>query len=249
MVYSPPLCIPAYYNPVIGGDPLDPSNPNLYDLIINITPQQYLGGQYDGTILATNMWTTNAFSGYVFRIHRIVSVNLDGTIVRLILEDVDGFNATIDPTNGINGGGPVGDSLGYIFELNPVTKLPALTSIDNPPSLTFPDSVLARFLFQQTGTNGNTGSTGETGPTGPTGYTGPTGQTGNTGPTGRTGHTGPTGQTGPIGLLGGINITVTANSPTNYVVNNVSNGPLYSLLVFIYYHFSPLLSLATLRER
>lgn len=182
MALSPPLCLRVYYTNN-GGDPLNPSNPNLYNVQFTVTPQLYSpSGQYDGTTLTTGMWTTNGTDGYVFRIYRIDSAT--ASTVNLILEDVNGFNAIIDSSQGLNGGGPIDLSYGYVFELNQ-NGLPALTAINNTPTITFPDSILGRFIFQQTGftgSGGGGGGTGFTGPTGPgvagTGFTGAQGPTG-----------------------------------------------------------------------
>ena len=104
MPLSPPLCLLVYYNGV-GPDPLDPTNPNLYNTTLTITPQSYSTGQYDGTTLTVGMWTTDAIDGYVFRIQHIYS-QTSGS-VNLTLEDVSGYNALIDPTGGLQGGGSI----------------------------------------------------------------------------------------------------------------------------------------------
>lgn len=212
MALNPPLCLRVYYRNNGGGDPLDPTNPNLYNYQFTVTPQTYSpSGQYDGTTLAAGMWTTDATNGYAFRIRRIVSATT--TIVNLILEDVGGFNASIDPSQGLDGGGPIDLSFGYVFELN-ANGLPALTAINNTPTITFPDSILGRFIFQQTGFTGSGGGSG-----GGTGFTGPTGP----GVAG-TGFTGPTGDTGPTGLQGPTGQQGAAANTFGYILSSNGNA-------------------------
>jgi len=162
MVENPPICLEVQYI-VNGSDPDNPSNPNYYWVTLNVpSPQYHSTGQYDGTSVAVGMWTTSSFDGYVFRIQRVITdfdLNLEPTptTVDVILEDVDGFNATIDPTGGVQGGAPNTYAIGYVFELNPLTGLPALTSVNNSPTITFPDSILGRFMYMQTGSTGGSG--------------------------------------------------------------------------------------------
>jgi len=165
MALNPPLCLEVYYITAGGADT---PNPNLYHFTFNVTPQVYLGGQYDGTSLRVGMYTTNNFDGYVFKIYSII--NQSATQVELYLEDIDGYNAIIDPSGGIAGGGPLNQSPGYVFQLNS-QGIPVLTAVDTAPSITFTDSILARFLYFSSGSSGSgvTGATGATGPPGPSG--------------------------------------------------------------------------------
>ena len=194
-VLNPPLCMgvtfsgistDTFYSPLTG----------FYLCTLAVTPQVNNSGSYNGLTIVPGMWTTTSSNGSVFRVKRIVSATT--TTVVASLEDVAGFNKTIiagafagKPTNGA----------GYIFELNPLTGLPSLTRITNCPTITFPDSILGRFIYQQSGSTGTSG--GVTGPTGAGGITGPTGAGGVTGPTGAGGITGPTGAGGVTGPTGG----------------------------------------------
>lgn len=161
MPLSPPLCL--YITVTLNGsDPLNPTNPNLYWCTLTInTPQTYSSGQYDGTNISTEMWATSNTNGIVFKIQRVLSspIPTSGS-VDVILEDVGGYNAIIDPTQGLQGGAPSTNTAGYVFEINPLTGLPALTSIDTTPTLTFPDSILGRFIYDQKGPTGTFGPTG-----------------------------------------------------------------------------------------
>jgi hypothetical protein len=169
MPLNPPICLLVYYTNNGGGDPLDLLNHHLYNFKFQVTPQAIgVPGngstlyQYDGTSIKVGMYTSNSFNGYVFRVNRIIRQT--SFEVDLILEDVNGYNRIIDPTRGINGGGPIDQSNGYVFELNS-NNLPVLISVDNPPSTTFVDSILARFLYFET-TIARQGATGATGASG-----------------------------------------------------------------------------------
>jgi hypothetical protein len=162
---SPPICL-QYTCITNGADPLNPSNPNLYWCsFTNIVPQiTGTTGQYDGTTVAVGMYCTSNTDGYVFRITRILSSPArTAASVDVIVEDIGGFNALVDPTAGIQGGAPATSSIGYVFQVNPLTKLPVLTSVNNPPTLTFPDSIMGRFTYEQTGGGGGTTFAGPTG--------------------------------------------------------------------------------------
>ena len=211
MPLNPPLCL--YFTsgpnaPVVG----TPST--RYQISIGVKPQNLPNNaKYTSSNVQAGMWLTNSAYGVAFRVSSIVTNPVTTSNITLWVEDVNGFNASIDPS--VSRGAPARSKSGYIYELNPLTGLPILTSIDQPLNYTFPDSIVARFIDQQTGGGG--GGTGFTGPTGAaglasntgaTGFTGPTGQ-GATGPTGQastgpTGFTGPTGQasTGPTGFTG-----------------------------------------------
>ena len=150
MPLNPPLCLLVYYTNI----GVDQNNPNLYSVTLSVTPQGIgIPGtgttpyQYDGTSITVGMYTTSANDGYVFRIHSITSIT--ASLVVLILEDIDGYNAIIDPTKGLVGGGPIYGNNGYIFELNNA-MLPVLTAADNMPSLAYYNSILSRFLYFQT---------------------------------------------------------------------------------------------------
>ena len=159
---SPPICL--QYTCIFNGpDPLNPTNPNLYWCTFNSIIPQTTGttGQYDGTTISVGMYCTSNTDGYIFRITRIVSTPVPTAgSVDVIIEDINGFNALIDPNGGLQGGAPATSSIGYVFQINPTTKLPILTSINNTPTLTFPDSILGRFIYDQQ--NGGTSFAGPT---------------------------------------------------------------------------------------
>lgn len=142
MSLNPPLCMLVYYGDIFS------AGTNLYSTTLNITYQYYNqgGSQYDGTTLTVGMWTTNSLDGIIFRIYGISNQTADS--VDVILEDVSGVNALINPQYSPigSGGGPVPNSNGYVFELNP-NGLPALTAIDAPPTVTFSDSILGRYIL------------------------------------------------------------------------------------------------------
>ena len=150
MVDSPPICLP-FLCTYRGSDPNNPTNPNYSWVTLNIGAPGSPGvgqtytinpntpgvtqGIYDGTSVRVGMWMGNASDGYVWRIQRILSSPApSATSVDIIAEDVNGFNAEIDQTGGLAGGGPPDNQYGYVFELNIQTALPALTAIDNPPN-------------------------------------------------------------------------------------------------------------------
>jgi len=209
MPLNPPICLEVLYTNVQAG-----ANMNEYTTTLTTAGQGYNGGNnfYYCTDIAVGMWTANNSYGYAFRIKSISNVTTGSC--DLVLEDVDGFNATIDPS-GI-GGGPGNDTFGYIFELNSL-GLPVLHEVENPPNLVWINSVVSRFSYFITGGGGGytgaTGATGYTGDTGSTGDTGYTGYTGDTGSAGDTGHTGDTGYTGDTGERGTIIYGDTGNPP------------------------------------
>jgi len=142
MPLSPPLCLEAYFqNTAVSG--------NDYTTTLTVSPQTYQSGgaqaSYTGSNVAVGMYATSSLYGYVFRIKSITSQT--STSVVAVLEDLNGTNKSIDPSGGIDGGGPL-SGRGYIFELNE-DGLPALTAINNAPTITFPDSILGRFSYDQ----------------------------------------------------------------------------------------------------
>ena len=142
MPLSPPLCLEAYFQTtnVSGND---------YTTTLTVTPQTYQSGgaqaSYTGSNVAVGMYATSSLYGYVFLIKSITSQT--STSVVAVLEDLNGTNKSIDPSGGPDGGGPL-TGRGYIFELNE-DGLPALTAINNAPTITFPDSILGRFCYDQ----------------------------------------------------------------------------------------------------
>jgi hypothetical protein len=209
----PPICL-QYTCILNGGDPLNLDNPNLYWCTFNnIVPQTTgITGQYDGTSINVGMYCTSNTDGYIFRITRILTDPIPNSqCVDVIIEDINGFNVLIDPNGGLQGGAPATASIGYVFQINPYTKLPILTSINNTPTLTFSDSILGRFIYDQTDEikfGGPTGSGG--GNAGPTGPTGPSEKFSFSGPT------------GSILFYDGNSITGTSN--VTYITNTEGTG-------------------------
>ena len=116
-------------------------------------------GRYSFTIdVAKNYTLVLTYVGYKNKTVQDIKATTAGEdlAVDVVLEDVDGFNALIDPIG--DGGGPsAGRTLGYVFQLND-QGLPILNEVLNPPYSTWTDGILARFLFQQTGSTGSSGT-------------------------------------------------------------------------------------------
>ena len=115
MPLSPPICLNVYYSNVSGT-----ATPNLYSATFSLivqggtpTPQYYSTGQYDCTTIVPGMWTGNSPSGYVFRIYSVTNKTINSCEV--VLEDISGFNAVIDTSQGFSGGGPNYQSPGYVY--------------------------------------------------------------------------------------------------------------------------------------
>ena len=140
MPLNPPICLEAFYSNLQQGE-----SANEYTVTLTTPGQGYNGGNnfYYFTDVVTGMWTANNSYGYAFRIKTIS--NLTELTCDVVLEDVDGFNALIDP--GGTGGGPANDTMGYIFELN-ANGFPVFTEVDDPPNVVWIDSLVARFSFQ-----------------------------------------------------------------------------------------------------
>ena len=200
MPLDPPICLEVLF---INVQPT--SDPNIYTATFTTNGQGYDSGNkyYYATDIAVGMWAANNSYGYSFRIKSFT--NESPEYIDVVLEDVDGFNASIDPS-GI-GGGPGNNTVGYVYELNEC-GLPILTGATNAPTFVWTDSQLARFLYQQQ-CRGLTGSGGQ----GAQGATGPQGQQGPGGSASETGATGAQGYTGPQGLPGLASATGATGAP------------------------------------
>ena len=202
MPLTPPLCLRVLYtsvSPTIGYT-------NRWTCTLSVTPQGYGTGEYNGTNILVDQWTSNGLNGYTWKIIQIVSSSALTPIV--IVEDVGDYNTIIDPSQGIDGGSPSQGFFGYVYELNS-QGLPLLLEVNAPPTITWTDAQLARFLISATGSSGTgasyTGPTGAEGPQGQQGNPGPQGVPGSVGaegPTGLEGSTGLTGAEGPTGAQG-----------------------------------------------
>ena len=207
MPLNPPLCLEVLF---INVQPT--ADPNIYTASFSTNGQGYDSGNnyYYATDLQIGMWAANNSYGYSFRIRELTNVSPEYADV--ILEDVDGFNASIDPS-GI-GGGPGNNTVGYVYELNEC-GLPILTGATNAPNFVWTDSQLARFLYQQQcrGLTGSNSGTGSAGAEGTTGATGPQGPDGIASATGATGAIGATGYTGAVGAPGEASATGATGTP------------------------------------
>jgi len=230
MPLDPPICLEVLF---INVQPT--SDPNLYTATFTTNGQGYDSGNkyYYATDIAVGMWAANNSYGYSFRIKSFT--NESPEYIDVVLEDVDGFNASIDPS-GI-GGGPGNNTVGYVYELNEC-GLPILTAATNAPSFIWTDSQLARFLYQQqcrgltgsgsvgaTGAQGSGGSASQTGATGAQGYTGPQGVPGLASATGAQGAKGiglpPGGTQGQIlAKVDGVDYNTTWKDPGNATYND-----------------------------
>lgn len=198
MPLDPPICLEVLFTNV-----QPTADPNLYTATFTTNGQGYNYGNsfYYANNVGIGMWAANNSYGYSFRIKSFTNESPES--IDVVLEDVDGFNASIDPS-GI-GGGPGNNTIGYVYELNDC-GLPILNEVTNVPTFVWTDSQLARFLYQQqcrglTGSGpGSGGSTGATGPQGVSGSSTQTGATGDTGYTGAQGLPGFTSATGATGI-------------------------------------------------
>ncbi len=97
---EPPICLQVQYYNVSAGP-----TANTYAVtLISNNGQSYAGGAglYTCEDIAVGMYTGNNAYGYIFRIQSI-SYQIPNR-ADVILEDISGFNALIDPAD--NGGGP-----------------------------------------------------------------------------------------------------------------------------------------------
>ena len=140
MPLSPPICLEVVFTNVEAS-----VLANEYTTTFTTNGQGYNGGNdfYYLTDVAVGMWCANNSNGYAFRIKTLSNVTT--STCDAVLEDVNGFNALIDP--GGVGGGPGNDTLGYIFELT-AAGVPVMNEVNNPPNVVWTDSVVARFAFQ-----------------------------------------------------------------------------------------------------
>jgi hypothetical protein len=128
---------------------------------ITITPQGVSSnarGAYDGKDVKVGNWLGGSNYGYAFK---IVSINrATSTTLDCNIEDVDNWNKLQDPSNNIDGGGPVPNSFGYIFQLNSY-GLPELTQIPNFPNPVWSDQLVGRFASTSIIPKGPTGPAGQ----------------------------------------------------------------------------------------
>ena len=188
LILIPPICLEVLFTNVA-----PTKNANIYTATFTTNGQGYNGGAnfYYAPNIAVGMWAANSASGYAFQVLSTFNITQDS--VDVVIGDIDGFNAIIDPS-GI-GGGPSNNASGYIFQLNKV-GIPVLNEADDPPNIFWAESLISRFGFFQAanspgGLTGTTGEKGDTGSTGVVGNMGPTGPDGQIGPTGSTTASGP----------------------------------------------------------
>jgi hypothetical protein len=142
MPLTPPLCLRAYFQNTS-------SSGNDHTTLLTIDPQTYTASgpvqaSYNGTNVAVGMYATSNFYGMIFRI-KSISSQTSGSVTA-VLEDINGANKVINVDGDGNGAPYTG--WGYIFELN-AEGFPALTAINNAPTITFPDSILGRFIYDK----------------------------------------------------------------------------------------------------
>ena len=130
---NPPICYEISYIEI---NPIDLINFEVKVFANNGQGYSLSGNVYDpgyynfNTVNVVGMWTSNVDNGYCYKITHITIVS--DNEATLTLNDVDGYNARLDPIG--NGGGPMVGSTGYIFQLGN-TGLPILPYMPNPPSL------------------------------------------------------------------------------------------------------------------
>jgi len=166
-ILIPPICMEVLFTNV-----QPTNNVNIYTATFTTTGQGYNGGNsfYYAPDIDVGMWAANSSYGYAYQI--LAAFNATQYSIDVIIEDVDGFNAKIDPS-GI-GGGPSNITTGYIFQLNKI-GIPVLNEADDPPNIYWAESLISRFGFFQAAIAppGSTGSKGDQGDTGATGLNGP----------------------------------------------------------------------------
>ena len=112
MPLNPPICLEVLFQNITAQP-----NPNEYAVLFTTNGQTYnnvinAANAYYLTNVTVGMWCGNSSYGYAFRIKSLS--NVTPNTCNAIIEDVDGFNALIDP-NG-DGGGPSNNTKGYIFD-------------------------------------------------------------------------------------------------------------------------------------
>ena len=138
---SPPKCILIKIeNPaLISG--------NTYSCTLRIYPQQIRGASENYTVsdVAVNFWISNYSGGQSWRINSISNVNTGLQTLDCVIEDVEYYNYSLDPTIGTHG--PSNGINGYAFELaeNGLPNLVPIYSNTFTLSQTFISDLTARF--------------------------------------------------------------------------------------------------------
>lgn len=160
MSLNPPITLKVVFTNV-----QPTADPNIYTTTFTASSQSYNGGtsQYNATDIAVGMWAINNDYGYSFQVKSVQNESAES--VDVVLEDVNGYNAAIDPS-GI-GGGPGNNTVGYVFQLGS-DGLPAIVDLMTNKDFNWTYSQLSRFLYG-TGTPGPDGAQGVQGPQGPAG--------------------------------------------------------------------------------
>ena len=123
---SPPICFEILFTNVQPGN-----DPNIYTVTFTGDVSQ----------VAVGLWATNSSYGYGFQIQAIS--NGTANSVDVVLEDVAGYNASID-TSGI-GGGPTNDTAGYVFS---ITQESLLLLLNFTPGSDWANYLITRFTVQ-----------------------------------------------------------------------------------------------------
>ena len=138
---SPPKCILIKIeNPALVSD-------NTYSCSLRIYPQQIRGASENYTVsdVAVNFWISNYSGGQSWRINSISNVNTGLQTLDCVIEDVEYYNYSLDPTIGTHG--PSNGINGYAFELaeNGLPNLVPIYSNTFTLSQTFISDLTARF--------------------------------------------------------------------------------------------------------
>ena len=117
------------------------SEPNIYTAT-------FTGTSSDISKIVAGMWSANTSFAHAFKINTISHVS--STEINVVLEDVNGYNATNDPSG--NGGGPANDTNGYVFNLTQ-TGLNAFSLITSTQNLAWGGLLIVRFASIYSSTN------------------------------------------------------------------------------------------------
>jgi hypothetical protein len=82
-----------------------PSVSNQYTCTILCTSQSYEGGshQYTCSDIQVGYWVSNFPGGQAWQIVEIISRNTNANTIEAIIEDIEHYNYSLDPTTGQHG--------------------------------------------------------------------------------------------------------------------------------------------------
>jgi len=120
---------------------------NLYSCTLRVYSQQINGGSSGYTVInvTPNLWVSNYSGGQSWRINSISNINTGLQTVDCVIEDVEYYNYSLDPTTGAHG--PSNNINGYCFGLaeNGLPNLVPIYSNTFTISQTFISDLTARF--------------------------------------------------------------------------------------------------------